>query len=194
VRRLFAAALVADLVGAAGALLIALRTWQTITTPRPAPLHADVLDVTGRSVDAASTALALVALAGVVAVLATRGLARRIVGAVLALAGAAMVWRALGSAGAVSRTRARSFVADHHRTVDVNGVVPHVATHAVWPVLSAVCGVLVFAAGVVTAWRGHEWRGMSARYESQPAQAEPGGERPATALWTALDRGEDPTR
>jgi hypothetical protein len=33
---------------------------------------------------------------------------------------------------------------------------------------------------------------MSARYEARPAaDADPG--KAATALWTALDRGEDPT-
>src|SRR4051812_39543684 len=94
---LFAAALLLDLVGAAGALLVATRHWQTITTPRPAPLHDDVLGLSGRTVDAAPTALALVALAGVVAVLATRGVVRRVVGGVLTLAGLALLWRAIAS-------------------------------------------------------------------------------------------------
>src|SRR5579875_3882920 len=93
----FALALLLDLVGAGGALLLATRDWQTITTPRPSPLHADVLHITGRTVDTAPTALALVALAGVVAVLATRGIVRRVVGVVLALAGVGLVWRAIAS-------------------------------------------------------------------------------------------------
>jgi uncharacterized membrane protein (TIGR02234 family) len=188
----FAVALLLDLVGAAGALLVSVRHWQTIITPRPAPLHDDVLALSGRTVDAAPTALALVALAGVVAVLATRGLARRVVGGVLLLAGAALVWRAIASAGAVSTRRARTLVVEHHATVDAAAVVPHVQTHAVWPALTAVCGVLVLAAGALVARRGHRWQVMSARYEARPAaDADPG--KAATALWTALDRGEDPT-
>ncbi len=189
---LFAIALLLDLAGAGAALLIGLRTWQTITTARPAPLHDDVLRVSGRTVDAAPTAFALVALAGVVAVLATRGVLRRVVGAVLVLSGLGLVWRAVASAGAVGTHRARALVAGHHSTVDVSTVVPHVSTHAVWPALTVVCGLLVTASGALIAWRGHRWVVMSARYEAAPAaEADPG--KAAATLWTALDRGEDPT-
>jgi uncharacterized membrane protein (TIGR02234 family) len=84
-------------------------------------------------------------------------------------------------------------VAERHKTVTVDAnVVPHVAVHAVWPVLSAICGVLVVAAGVLIAVRGHRWQGMSARYEAQPARAD-NPVKAAAALWSALDRGEDPT-
>jgi uncharacterized membrane protein (TIGR02234 family) len=189
----FALALLLDLAGAGSALLIALRHWQTVTTPRPAPLPPDVLELSGRTVDAASTALGLVALAGVVAVLATRGLARRVVGGVIALAGLGLVWRALASAGPVSTSRARALVTEHHATVSAAGVVPHVVAHVVWPALSVLGGVLVTVAGAVIAWRGHHWQVMSARYEAQPdREADPA--KAAASLWTALDRGEDPTQ
>jgi uncharacterized membrane protein (TIGR02234 family) len=186
----FAIALLLDLAGGGVALLLASRHWQTIRTPRPAPLHEDVLQLTGRTVDAAPTALALVALAGVVALVASRGLARRIVGAVLALAGVVLVWRSVTSAGAVSTGRARSLVAGHHATVDAGAVVPHVTVHGTWPALSAVCGALVCASGALVAWRGHRWQTMSARYAA-PGQRQRG--ETATTMWTALDRGEDPT-
>jgi uncharacterized membrane protein (TIGR02234 family) len=188
----FAVALLLDLIGAGGALLVSTRAWQTVTTPQPAPRHDDVLDLSGRTVDAAPTALALVALAGVVAVLATRGIARRIVGGVLALAGAGLVWRAIACSSAVSAQRARSLVSERHRTVEVSGVVPQIATHGAWPVLTLVGGVLVAAAGGLIAWRGHCWQAMSARYEAPPT-AELDDTRAAATLWTALDRGEDPT-
>jgi uncharacterized membrane protein (TIGR02234 family) len=190
--RAFALALLLELVGAGAALLVSTRTWQTISTPRPAPLHDDVLRVSGRTLDAAPTALALVALAGVVAVLATRGIVRRVVGVVLALAGIGLVWRAIASSGAVSTRRARTLVADHHATVNVDAVVPHVAASGSWPVLTLLCGVLVLASGALIAWRGHRWQVMSARYEA-PSDPEQQRTRAATALWTALDRGEDPT-
>jgi uncharacterized membrane protein (TIGR02234 family) len=143
----FALALLLDLLGGGGALLVSTRHWQTVTTPRPAPLHDDVLRLSGRTVDAAPTALALVALAGVVAVLATRGVARRVVGAVLAAAGVGLIWRAVASASAVSVRHARTLVSERHPTVDVARAVPHVETHTAWPVLTLVCGVLVAAAG-----------------------------------------------
>jgi uncharacterized membrane protein (TIGR02234 family) len=190
--RAFALALLLELVGAGAALLVSTRAWQTISTPRPAPLHDDVLRVSGRTLDAAPTALALVALAGVVAVLATRGIVRRVVGVVLALAGIGLVWRAIASSGAVSTRRARTLVADHHATVNVDAVVPHVAASGSWPVLTLLCGVLVLASGALIAWRGHRWQVMSARYEA-PSDPEQQRTRAATALWTALDRGEDPT-
>jgi uncharacterized membrane protein (TIGR02234 family) len=188
----FALALLLEVLGAGGALLVSTRTWQTVTTPRPAPLHDDVLQVSGRTVDAAPTALALVALAGVVAVLATRGVVRRIVGAVLALTGAGLVWRAIASSGAMSVGRARTLVGEHRATVDVSSVVPRVDAHAAWPVLTLVCGLLVAASGALIAWRGHRWQAMSARYEAQPTgPVDPA--KAAATLWTALDRGEDPT-
>jgi uncharacterized membrane protein (TIGR02234 family) len=190
--RAFALALLLELVGAGGALLVSTRTWQTIATPRPAPLHDDVLRVSGRTLDAAPTALALVALTGVVAVLATRGIVRRLVGVVLALTGIGLFWRAIASSGAVSTRRARTLVADHHATVNVDAVAPHIAASGSWPVLTLLCGVLVLASGASIAWRGHRWQVMSARYEA-PSDPEQQRTRAATALWTALDRGEDPT-
>ena len=189
---LYAIALLLDLLGAAGALLIAARPWQTLTTPRPRPLRDDVLDLSGRTVDAAPTALALVALAGVVAVLATRGAVRRVVGGVLAVAGLALIWRAVTAASAVSAARARELVRDHHPTVDVSVAIPHVETHPAWPVLTAACGALVAVSGALIAWRGHRWQVMSARYEAQPV-AEPDEHKAAATLWSELDRGQDPT-
>jgi len=196
----FVLALLVDLIGAGGALLVSVRHWQTVSTQLPT--RVDVLQVTGRTVDSASTAFALVALAGVVAVLATRGVVRRAVGVLVTLAGAGLVWRGIASAGAVSTARARTLVQDKHRTVDASDVVPHVVTHAMWPVLSVVGGVLVLAAGALIAWRGHRWQVLSARYEppaggAPPPDAEDAEQqrtRAATALWSALDRGEDPTR
>ncbi len=188
----FATALLLDLVGAVGALLIALQTWQTITTPRPEPFHADVLHASGRTVSSAPFALALVALAGVVAVLATRGVWRRVVGLVLAVDGALLVWQAIVAAAPVGTVRARSIVAAVHEAVGEGSAPPRVSTHVVWPALTVVCGVLIVLAGVLAAWRGHRWQAMSARYESDSGARE--ATRNAAGLWSALDRGEDPTR
>jgi uncharacterized membrane protein (TIGR02234 family) len=152
-----------------------------------------VLHVSGRTLDAAPTALALVALAGVVAVLATRGVIRRVVGIVLGLSGAALVWRAIASFDAVSVGRARALVRDHHATVDLSNAIPHVEAHVLWPALTLACGVAVAVAGAVVAWRGHTWQVMSARYEAAPSPADDAS-KAAANLWTALDRGDDPTR
>jgi len=198
----FVATLALDLLAAAGALLISTRIWQTVVTARPRPLADDVLGLNGRTVDAAPTALALVALAGVVALIATRGWWRRLIGGVLVLAGAGLVWWSLAGRTAVSAARARALVTGRHSGVGVDdAVVPQVTVHSVWPVLSAACGVLVVLAGLLAVLRGHRWTAMSARYEPQRAQRTadaPAGDRPAelpssTAMWSALERGDDPT-
>ncbi|WP_375490317.1 TIGR02234 family membrane protein [uncultured Jatrophihabitans sp.] len=199
-RRAYAGALILDAIGAVGALLIALRAWQTVTTPRPAPLHDDTLHLSGRTIDSAPTAFALVALAGVVAVIATRGTPRRVVGVVLAVSGAAIVWRSIAAASAVGTSRARALVTEHHSSVVVTAARPHVAVTQAWPALSVIAGVLVLVAGVLVAWQGHRWSAMSTRYEAVSTQADESDDarertrqRAAATLWTALDRGEDPT-
>lgn len=197
----FALALLLDLAGAAVALVVSTRAWQTARTPRPRPLADDVLHITGRTVDAAPTALALVALAGVVAVLATRGLARRAVGAVLAVAGALLGWRSLSAAAALGAGRVRELVVSEHSGVGIDaGSVPQVHVHTGWAVVSATCGALVLLAGLLIAWRGQTWAAMSSRYDApspgapEPERAAEGGdERAAAAMWKALERGEDPT-
>ena len=105
----------------------------------------------------------------------------------LATAIARLKWRI-----SLSPSRARTLVSEHHRRVDASAVVPQIATHGAWPVLTVVGGVLVAASGALIAWRGHRWRSMSARYEVAPTAAA-NDARAAATLWTALDRGEDPT-
>ena len=185
-------AIALDLLGAGGALLLSLLDWQTVTTSR-AGRTPDVLDLSGRTVDAASTAIALVALAGVVAVLATRGVIRRLVGGLVVLAGAGLVWRAVTALSPVDAGRARDLVRSRHETVSTTGVVPRVEVHSAWPVLSLLCGVLVLASGALIAWRGHRWQVMSARYEATPAAASDEQAKAAATLWRALDDGHDPT-
>ena len=176
---------------------MATRHWQTIVTPRAGQFPDDVLDVTGRTVDAAPTAFALVALAAAVAVIATRGTARRVIGGIVALAGAGTVWRALTAASAVSTDRARGLVADAHPSVSAANVAPQVSTHPAWVVVTVVCAVFVLAAGVLIAARGATWTAMSTRYEPPAVQDRDAErqrrERANVALWTALDRGDDPT-
>ncbi len=193
----FAIALLIEIIGAAGVLLVSTRTWQTITTLRPRPFADDVLHVSGRAIDTACTALALVGLAGVVAVLATKGAVRRGVGVLVALAGAAIVWRSIGALPAVSASRADALVRDKHELVAGAEVVGrHITTAPAWAVSSAIGGVLVLLAGLLIAWRGGRWSAMSAKYEAPAAETEQDEHARAKAdvrMWTAMERGEDPT-
>lgn len=194
----FAAALLLDVLGAALALLVATRHWQRALIVRPRPLADQALQLTGRSLDATPSALAVVALAGAVAIVATRGAGRRLVGVVLALAGAALVWRSLELLRPVSVGRARSA----RSAFGVDVVLPgsRVEVVAAWPWLSACCAVAVAVAGVLVALRGHRWQSLSARYDAPSSahrraeDAEQQRTRADAALWQALDEGDDPTR
>jgi uncharacterized membrane protein (TIGR02234 family) len=155
----------------------------------------------GSEVTGVPGAMALVALASVAAVFAVRGKGRRVLGGLLALAGAGAVFAAtaaLGSeSGALDEKAARS--------VGLSDVTASSVTHSAWPWLAALGGVLVVAAGVLTVVRGAGWPGMSARYDApagkrsaagprrRAAGSAPAGQPTPADLWKALDRGEDPT-
>ena len=189
-RRLFALALVLDLIGAGAAVLITSRTWQSITVDRPRPLADVTVDITGRDLDAGLLAAALVALVGVVAILATKGIARRVVGLLVALAGGLLAWRAMANVDATGTVRAIQLVTAHRSSVGISSSsTVHVTVNTVWPVLTVLAAALVVVAGVLVVIYGGRWSSMSNRYEAPGAQPA-GGEE---AMWTALDRGDDPT-
>jgi uncharacterized membrane protein (TIGR02234 family) len=189
-RRLFALALLLDLIGAGAAVLITSRPWQTITVDRARPLGDVSVEITGRSLDGALLGLTLIALAGVVAVLATKGIVRRVIGALIALAGALLAVRALANLSAVGPVRARELVTSRKGSVGItNASITHVTTHPSWPVLAVIAAVLIVVSGVLVVIFGGRWSSMSSRYEAPSAHVAAGDE----AMWTALDRGDDPT-
>ncbi|AGL15592.1 Trp biosynthesis-associated membrane protein [Actinoplanes sp. N902-109] len=124
--------------------------------------------------------LALVGLAGAGALLATRGVARRVLGALLMLAG-------LGTAVSAIIGRA--------------GLPGGGAKATTWAVLCVLGGILVLTGGWWAVRHGHEWPGMGARYDrtvapaasSPPSAADGDGPMDARSTWDALDRGQDPT-
>ena len=189
-RRELALALLLDLIGAGAVLLIAPRHWQSVTLER-AGRPPVTLAVTGRTLDGAPTALAVAALAAVVALLATRGLLRRVIGLALAAVGVVVLWRSLAGASAVSAAHARDLVAARH-PASVDGAV-RIAVHSGWAWASAVAAAAVLAAGLLVTLRGHRWQGMSARYEAPAVDDETARARADLSMWNALDRGDDPT-
>src|ERR1022692_2006699 len=81
------------MLGVAGAGLVLLagrQGWAHVRTAAPRPLPGSDIPVTGQDLVPAAAALAVAALASLAAVLATRGLARRLVGLVLAGFGAGL--------------------------------------------------------------------------------------------------------
>lgn len=178
------------LLTVAGAVLVLWAVGRTWAEGSSGGLGQARLSVTGHEVSGVPDALALVGLASAVAVFAVRRTGRLLVGVLVTLAGAgAAVAAALGAADtsavdakAASSTALTSAAAEH-------------VTHTAWPWLAAVGGALLCAAGLLTVLRGRDWPGMSSRYEAPTGRAAAPKRRQATTadLWTALDRGEDPT-
>jgi uncharacterized membrane protein (TIGR02234 family) len=205
-RREYLATLLLGALGAAVVLVAARQGWARVVTIEPRPLPAVSVAVRGQDVLPATGALGLAALAGLAAVLATRRLARRVVGGLLVVFGAAII-----AVAAPPLTTARLRAAATHPATSVTGgstvsggaggptgssgvaglgLSSHVLLAAFpwrWAVLLG--AVLVIAAGLLVAWRGATWPVMSSRYERQPARAA-GGAGPAAG--PAARRAPDP--
>ena len=211
------------LVGAIGAVVIILaarQQWAQAVFTQPKPLPAQVVNVSGNDLTPLASALALAALAGLAAVIATRGTLRRIAGVLLALfgvgAGAAVLTSVTAStvvsvaaskvaspeSAALSGTAAGSTTsgsADNGGFV-VSGSVGHaVMTGTPWHVAVLLGALLIFAAGLATVLHGTDWPVMSSRYDAPGSRAGEGAattrQRPgdAATMWESLNEGEDPT-
>jgi uncharacterized membrane protein (TIGR02234 family) len=169
------------LAGSALVLLAVSRAWVSYSLPAAAPLPSRSFHVLGTHLAVGARALALVGLAGVAAVPATRGWGRTVVGVLLTAAGAgtvAVVARALADPDAAIR-RAGPFV-------DV--IVAPGQELGGWPYVALLGGILIVAGGLVVVVRGRSWAAMSTRYDAPVERP-----RSEASLWEALDRGEDPT-
>jgi uncharacterized membrane protein (TIGR02234 family) len=187
------------LAGAAGAGLVFLgvrQGWAHVHTSAPRPLPGSNVTVTGQDLVPAASALAIAGLATLAAVIATRGLARRLAGGLLMLFGAgaaaSVLWpisgasairAAASSAGrsglAGSGTGAGSVTAGGSGgtggTAPISGFLASVAmTGTAWRGLAVAGAALLVAAGLLTIWRSGPWPVMSSRYERPPRPAGPG--------------------
>jgi uncharacterized membrane protein (TIGR02234 family) len=184
-KREYGAALLAGAVGAGLILLAVRQRWaQAVFTP-PKPLSPQVVSVSGADLVPLAGALALAALAGLAAVIATRGLLRRVAGALLAVfgAGAASVTAAnvLGvAAGHIASPESAAVSGAAGSTTGGSSggaavVVSGAAGHAIisgtpWRAAVIAGALLVFLAGLATVLRGPGWPVMSARYEPPQRQ------------------------
>ena len=212
-RREYLLTLLAGAVGAAVVLLAARQDWARVVTIEPHPLPASRVAVRGQDLVPAAGALGLAALAGLAAVLATRGLARRIVGGLLAVFGVAIVasvslpvtaaqirGAALGATTAQAGSVPGGSTVGSGTTPGTSGsgvaglsLASHVEMAAFpwrWAVLFG--GLLVLGAGMLVAWRGTRWPVMSSRYE-RPAGRRPPAVTDPASLWESLSQGLDPT-
>jgi uncharacterized membrane protein (TIGR02234 family) len=212
-RREYLLGLALGVAGAGAVLLSARQGWARVATPAPAPLPASVVTVSGQDLVPLAGALGLAALASLAAVIATRRLARRLAGLLMAVFGvviAVVVSLPLAASDVLAAARVTAVSQAGSATAGgAAGVSPGAApggsaapgvtaaghvtmTAALWRPAALAGALVIVAAGLLVAWRGPRWPVMSSRYEP-PEQA--GRQQPAdsAALWDALSRGADPT-
>jgi uncharacterized membrane protein (TIGR02234 family) len=206
-KREYGFALLAGAVGAGLILLAVRQRWaQAVFTPVK-PLSGQVIDVSGSDLVPLAGALALAALAGLAAVIATKGTARRIAGALVALfgagAGAAVMTSvtaatvvsvaaskvaspgaAAVSGGAGSTTSGNS---SGGALVVAGAAGRAIMTGTVWHVAVLAGALLIFLVGLVTVLRGPDWPVMSARYDAPEGHSGP-GQRASGSAGTARRR------
>jgi uncharacterized membrane protein (TIGR02234 family) len=188
------------LLGAAGAGIVFLASrqgWAQVRTIPPKPLPASQVTVTGSALVPYSGALALAGLATLAAVLASRGLARRLSGLLLALIGVGLAASAftVTSAGAISAASSNVGPAtagaasvtggtgQPTSVPDVAGAAPHVTFSAGgWQALVVVGALAVIAAGVLVVWRAARMAVMSGRYDSPTGEASRARPSPAAGV------------
>ena len=196
-RRGYAVALVLLVVGGALLLLAYGQVWVSVTVSDPGlpSLH---VDLSGRDLQPEGTAAALVALAGVAAVVATRRTGRLVSGAVLVVVGLAVAARTVQfglthSARPGYGDTVASIVAERTGV----GTPQLTAAATPWWLVGLLGALVVVAGGAVVLLRSASWPEMGRRYERGTGESAGGAEdaapRPAESAWEQLDRGIDPT-
>ncbi|WP_243659138.1 Trp biosynthesis-associated membrane protein [Tamaricihabitans halophyticus] len=150
-------------------------TWQV--TVRELPVRGRVPQVDdGATLAPALQPLALLALAGIAGVVASTGWLRRVLGAVLALAGVAAGWLALNGIGAVFGDRP-----DDYPRLEI----------AAGRGLAVLAGLLLVGVGLLVLARGARMARLGGAYQAPGARR--GEQDPNRAMWQAFSEGEDPT-
>jgi uncharacterized membrane protein (TIGR02234 family) len=211
-RREYLLTLAAGAVGAGIVLLSVRQEWARVVTAAVSPLPSSSVPVSGQDLLPLAGALGLASLAALGALIATRRLARRLTGAVLAVFGVATavgVCLRLSAAAVVAAARGAAVPGAGSATAGGSagvspgavpgGSVPALSqsAHVVmmtfpWRGLAVAGAALILAAGAAAAWRGGTWPTMSSRYD-RPAKREPAGSDTAS-LWEAISSGVDPTQ
>ena len=182
-RRAFTLVLLAGAAGAGLVVLAVRQVWAHAIFAPPRPLPAQDISVTGQQLVPLASALALAALACLAAVIATRSVARRAAGVLLAVLGAGAA--VASSAGARAPAVLAAARAGHEIVIAGPGRV--IMAGAPWRAAAIAGAVVIMLAGLAIAWRGARWPVMSARFERTAPPNDSAG------IWESLSRDVDPT-
>lgn len=187
--RSYSGVLVALGVGAALMFLGYGRTWSTTVVTDPG-LPTLTIEESGRDLAPGGAATALVALAGVAALVATRRAGRLVTSALLMAAGLGSVY----AAGAHGITTTEPVSGAFSTLVGVEAASTSATSGTAWWLLAALGGLLVAGAGAVALGTCSSWPVMGGRYERDADRPAPPDAAAASAgAWDQLDRGLDPT-
>jgi len=178
-RRGLGVAVTGCVLSGAVALFAVGRVWLHYTVPRTglADLRASA---TGHTTAGAAGTLALVVLAGVVVLPATRGLGRRIAGVLIALGGLGIGYLAVLT---IALTTDQLDVPEASTYTDGRATA--------WPWIALGAGIVAVATGVFASVASGGWPAMGRRYESVGSAKR--GPATETSIWDRLDEGDDPT-
>jgi uncharacterized membrane protein (TIGR02234 family) len=213
-RRELAVILLLGVIGAGLVFLAMRQSWAQVRTAVPAPLPTSVVTDSGQDLVPYADALAVAVLASLAAVLATRGLARRVVGVLLAGLGVGIAAAvATGASAAAALTAAAGNIGPGTGAGTTAGsateggstatsAVPEVAgfharavlTAAPWQAMAIVGAVAVVAAGALVIGRAGRLPVMSSRYDSPAGGAATAATRSAAtrpAVAGSDERGSD---
>ena len=187
-RRLYGPIVLGILAAGALALFAVTRAWATATVRTPG-VPIDRVQASGADGAPVLVILAIVVVAAGLAVVASGGWVRQLVGLTIA---AIAAWAAVR---ALSLDMAGAPIARALRESPANlGAVHPVPEVSSWPVVATVAFGLAALLGLGVVLFGRQWPRMGSRYE-RPAS---GAAKPAELLeeadvWRALDDGRDPT-
>lgn len=177
------------LVVATIVLLVAVgMQWAGVVVQQPAAL---TLSATGQTLVPVASAAGVVLLGAIGALLLARGWGRRILGALVALAGAGLAADiAFTLPALVKSPQSVAALALQHAGLGIGdaalGGVR--AEWSVWPVVAFACAVVAVAGGILVLVTARLWPAAQRRFErTAPADASP------SSTWDALSDGDDPT-
>ena len=133
-----------------------------------------------------SQALAIVALAGALLMLALRSRGRRVVAALLLVAGVGIAL--VGGFGLRPRPDAVRSQLGHVSLLDNFGL-----TATAWPWIFALAGLLIVGGALVTIITAGNWPAGSDRFQTKSDKAQAATSEEPAELWKAMDAGVDPT-